>query len=192
MNKRFTIIFLLAVIAGQLAARAEKPYSVDQQGNVVFTSTLENLPLTANEIHRAAVSYIEEAYKHCSFNIVDNNVQKGSVSGTGEFSGIHTQGGIINSQIYSAKIRICVDAKDGRARVRVIARNYDVKSLSDVGTRSAEQMLVSQCEPVGDVYTSKGLKKAFNLLCEKIDKVMAEATDAIKNTMPSASDSSDW
>lgn len=192
MNKRFTILLLLVSMVAQWARSAETSYSVDQQGNVVFASTIENLPLSAEEIHRAAISYIEEAYKHCSFNIVDNNVQKYSVSGTGEFSGIHTQGGIVNSQIYSAKIRISIDAKDGRARVRVIARNYDVKSLSDVGTRSEEQLLVSQCEPVGNVYTSKGFKKAFTLLSEKIDKVLAEATDAIKNTMPSASESSDW
>lgn len=192
MNKQITILLLLVALIGQVARATDATYSVDQQGNVVFTSTIENLPLSADEIHRVASSYIEEAYKHCCFNIVDNNAEKCSVTGTGEFTGLHTQGGLINSQVYSAKIRLSVDAKDGRARIRVITRNYDVKSMSDVGNTSTEQMLVSQCEPVGNVYTKKGLKKAFTLLKEKIDKVMAEATDAIKNTMPSESESTDW
>lgn len=192
MNLRIGILFYLLVLTS-LVGMSGNNYTVDSQGNVVFTSTLENLPLTADEIHQASLAYLEDAYKYTSFQKVESNMQSKSAKGLGEFSGLHTQGGLVTSQVYSTKFHMCIDAKDGRARIRVIVRNYDIVWLSDVGSKNAEQLLVSQCEPIGDAYSSKGHKKAFTILCEKVDALLAEATNTLKNTMPSnSSDSTDW
>lgn len=185
--KRITSLLLL--IIALFCAKAES-YTVDNAGNTVFSRTIEGLGLTAAEIHAAAVEHMENAYKDARYNITDNNATNGSVAGEARLNGIHHQNGIIASQVFSATVKLRVDAKDGRARIRLIARNYDVKQMSDVAKGSEEELLISQCEPVGSVNSGKGFSKAFETLSGIAEKLLNSAEKDIRNTQPAETE--DW
>lgn len=168
-------------------------YKVDDRQNVVFTSTLESLPLTMAEIYQSALTYLNEAYKDTKYDIIEESPDRGFVVGQGKMLGFHQQSGLIKSSTYSMKFNLRVDAKDGRARIQFIVRNYQIKTLSDIGSDEDEEFLVCQCEPIGNVFKDKGHRKAFEFVSGFAEKTISMMDRAIRNTTPSmSSDNDDW
>lgn len=167
-------------------------YTVDNKGNVIFEMTLENLPNDKAEIHASATDYLENAYKDTKYSIVENNLEKGVVTGQGEIVNFHESGGILKSNIYSITFFVRVDAKDGRARIRFVVHNYSLDTLSDIKSESKQELPVSECAPIGSVYKDKGHKKAFEKLQEIADKTLNLVADAIKSATPAIAQDEDW
>lgn len=185
------LFLTLAIACVSLLASANVAFKVDEKRNVVFTATIESLPLTADEIYRSALTYLNEAYKDTSYEIVEDSPEKGAVVGQGKMLGFHQQNGIIKSTTYSMRFLLRVDAKDGRARIQFIIRNYQIKTLSDIGTDGDEEFLVCECNPIGQVYNEKGHQKAFDFVNTFANKTLGLMESAIRNTTPSSSAADD-
>ncbi|MDE6651285.1 MAG: DUF4468 domain-containing protein [Paramuribaculum sp.] len=186
----YRILSIIIGIQFAIVSHADN-YTVDNRGNVIFDKTIENLPLSKDEIYKAAADYIENAYKDTRYNIVENNSEAGNITGEGELINFHEQGGLVKSVLYSLKFYLRVDAKDGRARVRLIARTYSLKTLSDVKSSASEDVIISDCEPIGKV-KNKGHKKAFEILSAFAEKTINNVSEALKSATPAVSADDDW
>lgn len=166
-------------------------YDVDGNGNVVFTSVVESLNLNKDEIRSAALKYLENAYKDTKYKIIQNEEDSG-VMGEGAIVGFHQQGGLAKSKTYSIRFYLRVDAKDRRARIRFIARNYEISTLADIGSDGKEEVLISECKPVGTVHNDKGHQQAFEKLSALAAKTLTSMEKAIKDTVSSSQNNDDW
>lgn len=185
-------ILLAALVCFAYFAGNAQEYKVDDRGNVIFETTVENLPLSADEIYSAGVDYLKNAYKDTRYNIVDDNHDKSTVTGEGGIINFYQDNGIINSALFSIKFQLRIDGKDQRARIRFIARNYSVKILSDIKSDQSEELAITECEPLGVKYSKGPYKKAFKALSELSQKIIGKASDAIKQATPKVASDDNW
>lgn len=189
MLKKLLSIFCCLLFSVSLFA--DPAYSVDNKGNVIFEATLENLPLDAADIHGAALKYLENAYKDTRYEIVENNPQA-NVTGQGNISNFYCHGGLTSSALYSLNFYVRVDAKDNRARIRFVCRNYSIMNMNDAKSSTSEDFLISECSPVGEVHKKKGHKKAFEALSTFAERTLSAVSEAIKSATPAISNDDDW
>lgn len=191
---RLLFAILISIVA--TAASAEKcelcDFKVDAAGNVVFTSLIENLPLSQDDIYIASRNYIENAYKETRYKLLPESNHNGQVGGEGVFSSFFESNSLSKGTIFNAVIHLKIDAKDGRARVQVIVRNYQQVILSDFGNKERMDVLISSTAPLTEnKEKQKMYKKAFSALHELVHKTMFSVRETLNATQPSASAESD-
>lgn len=191
-SNMFKRILLSVIAVAYTATCFAADYKVDNNGNVIFEKTIENLPLNKDQIYKAAIEYLENAYKDTKYEIVENSAEKGFVTGQGNLVNFHEQGGLLKSVTYALKFYLRADAKDNRARLRLIARSYIIQVLSDVKSEGHEEVLICDCMPLGDVHKDKGHKKAFEKLDAFAEKTLNIFADAINSATPATSNDDDW
>jgi hypothetical protein len=193
MKKLLTILVVLASVFS-LSAQSKTTYKVDSKNNVVFTSIIEDLPLSRDEIYKAALSYLETAYKDTRYKITLSSPENGSVAGTGNFASIHEHSNLTSSKIISADFTLRVDAQDGRARMQIIVRKYDLVVLCDTKSKRDEDVLVSSVAPIADNSTDrKNYTKTFEKLSALVDRTFDSVATTLKNTTSAApADNEEW
>lgn len=182
----------LLMLTSLLTSAAPIEYKVNEAGDVVFTAFVENLPLKAADIHRAATEYLSEAYKEAKYDITECNNEKLIVVGKGKFNNFYNHNGILSSDLYSVHFNVRIDSKDNRARLQFIVRNYDIMNLSDIGNKNAESVLISKCSPVGRSLDSKAHRKAFEALMDRAAQVLAAIKVGLQKATPSVEEDNDW
>ncbi|MBD5334708.1 MAG: DUF4468 domain-containing protein [Bacteroides sp.] len=159
---------------------------VDAQRNVVFSLVMEDLPLSSSDILSAANDYLNNAYKDTKYNISAYNPEAGFIIGEGIFNSFFQHNNLVKASIFNAPFQLRIDAKDNRARVQFIARNYEVVELSDMSDKKKNLVLISEAE------NSKMYKNAFKQLEELAGKTIAQMSEAIKAQRPQPVASDEW
>lgn len=189
----FVVNLLVVMFLSQIAGAAEQNYTVDNKGNVVFSVIHENLPVGKEQIHEAALKYLQEAYKDTRYEITYNDREKGIVVGNGIFSAFYESSNLISTKTFNVNFFVRVDAKDGRARIQFIAKQYKVTSLSDVKSNENEDVNIALVAPVADNNTNKkNYTKAFENLKKLVAKTLDNVSEAIKAAQAPIVDGEEW
>lgn len=177
----FVVNLLIVMLTSQVAFATESDYTVDNKGNVVFSVIHENLPVAKEQIHEAALKYLQEAYKDTRYEISYNDIEKGIVVGNGIFTSFYESSNLISTKTFNVSFFVRVDAKDGRARVQFIAKQYNVTSLNDVKSDENEDVDIALVAPISDNKTNKkNYTKAFESLKKLAIKTLDNVSAAIK------------
>ncbi|MCH5178427.1 MAG: DUF4468 domain-containing protein [Prevotellaceae bacterium] len=198
MNKLLLIICALCLSVNIFADKENNEYTIDGEGNVVFTHILENLSMSKQEIYDAAYKYISTAYRDTKYRIIKNSAEDGIVAGEGEFVHFHEANYYPSSYFLNAPIILRVDNKDGRARLSAIVSHY-TGTRTNINKREEIRDRVSQCPPIAKGDKSEKLydrrkklyEKAFVVLSEKVKKTLNEFANSLKASR-SAATNDDW
>lgn len=181
---------ILFILSAQIV-RANT-YTIDPKGNVVFTKTIEGLSLDQEQVYNAALKYLQEAYKDTNYKISISNKEKGIVVGEGSFLAFHQSSNLVKTYTFNIDFWVRVDAKDGRARVQFIAKQYKVTSLSDIGDEKVENVNISEVAPFADHDHSRRYYKAYDDLKPMVDKTLNAVSEAIKSTPALMLEDENW
>lgn len=190
--KLFIISVLLFNI--NLCYSNEIEYKTDDKGNVVYTMTLENLPHSKGDVYKAAKNYFETAYKNTKYKISYESEGDGIIVGTGSFQQFFQGGNAIKVMTFNVDFQLRVDAKDNRARLQIIAKDYQVATISDLGSDDKATISISSVSPFTDNKDNKKTyKKAFETLTELVEKTLKESSESIKSYSPTGNiTTEDW
>lgn len=177
-----------------LSYSKEIEYKSDDKGNVVFTTTLENLPHSKEDVYKAAKKYFETAYKNTKYKISYESEDDGIIIGTGSFQQFFQGGNAIKVMTFNVDFQLRVDAKDNRARLQVIAKDYEIATIRDLGSNEKANISIVTVSPFTDnKEDKKTYKKAFEILAELVEKTLNETSESIKSYTPTADiKSEDW
>lgn len=195
MKKLFfqSLVMLAIILSTSTTILAEEvAYKVNDGGDVVFTVMLEDLPLKATDIHKAATQYLSEAYKEARYEITECNDEKYIVVGKGKFNNFYQHNGLTSSELFSTTFHVRIDAKDSRARLQFIVSNYDVMNLNDLGNKKSESLVISKCSPINKALDNKSHRKAFEALANKADQVLSAIGIGLRKATPAVEEDSDW
>lgn len=189
-------LFILSVLLFNfnVSYSSEIEYKTKDDGNVVFTMTLENLPHSKGDIYKAAKKYFETAYKNTKYKITYESEGDGIIVGTGSFQQFYQGGNAIKVMTFNVDFQLRVDAKDNRARLQVIAKDYEIATISDLGGNEKANICISSVSPLTDNKDNKKTyKKAFENLTELVEKTLIETSESIKSYSPIENiKSEDW
>lgn len=180
-------LFILSVLLFNfnLSYSNEIEYKTDDKGNVVFTMTLDNLPHSKEDVYKAAKKYFETAYKNTRYTISYESEGDGIIVGTGSFQQFFQGGNAIKVMTFNVDFQLRVDAKDNRARLQIIAKDYEVATISDIGSNEKSKISISTVSPFTDNKDQKKTyKKAFETLTELVEKTLKETSESIKSYSP--------
>lgn len=193
---RLLFAFVISIVASTIHAETCEicDFKVDNTGNVVFTALIENLPLSQDDIYFAAHSYLRNAYKDTRYKIISDIQNQGHVCGEGIFSSFFESNSLSKGTIFNATIQLKIDAKDGRARVQIITRNYQQIILNDFGNKEIKDILISSTAPLTEnKEKQKMYKNAFSTLHALIHKTMLSVKESLATTVKSSSgDDDNW
>lgn len=152
---------------------------------VYFVKLIENLPLKANEIYDYSLEYLNEAYKISKYNVSQQNKDKGFLVGEGEFSSFERYGNLISQYTFSCKHSLRIDAKDGRARISVIVKEYNINREKTNG----REILTKSLMDVAPIDTANFEKddmyiKAFNTLRKIATKSINSIESSLRSKQP--------
>lgn len=187
MKKSFRAFFFAALTAVSFhCAAGDIAYKADDNGNVVYTLMLEGLPHSASDVYWAAKKYLESAYKHTKYKITYDSAEDGIVVGTGSFQQFYQGGNVVKVITFNVDFQLRVDAKDNRARLQLIAKDYTMSTLNDLGSNEKANVSIVTVAPIADNKDNKKLyKNAFEAMSEIAAKAMNEAAESIKSFTPS-------
>ena len=175
------IVLLLAsmpVFGGDLKFADAK---LDPRGNVTFTYVLENLPLSTEDVFAASLDYLQKEYRTTKYKDVQTVPDKGVVYGKGEMNSFFTDNGLVSSEVFSAAYYLRLDAKEGKARIQLIFKNYDVQKLSDTSDGKTFEVQISSVAPFANGQNDGRFKKAFKALTENANVVLNSVVYKLKS-----------
>lgn len=190
----FIVNFLVVMLSSQIINATEHDYTIDKKGNVVFSVIHDNLPVGKDQIHEAALKYLQEAYKDTRYEISYNDKEKGIVVGSGVFSAFYESSHLISTKTFNVNFSVRVDAKDGRARIQFIVKQYNITSLSDITSDANEDVDIALVAPIAtdNETNQKNYIKAFESLKKLVDKTLGNVTEAIKAAQAPIEDGEEW
>lgn len=193
---RFLRAVLGAVLLfnGYLCFAQEVEYKPDDNGNLVYTLMLENLPHSKSDVFKAAKNYLETAYKNTKYKISYESEDNGIIVGAGSFQQFYQGGNAITVMTFNVDFQLRVDAKDNRARLQIIAKDYSVATINDLGKNEKANVSIITVAPFTDSKSSKKTyKKAFETLTGIVEKTLNEASESIKSYTPTGNiTSEEW
>ena len=195
MKKSFRAFFFAALTAVSLqCAAGEMTYKADDNGNVIYTLMLEELPHSASDVYGAAKKYFDSAYKHTKYKITYDSAEDGIVIGTGSFQQFFQGGNVVKVITFNVDFQLRVDAKDNRARLQLIAKDYILSTLNDLSANEKTSVSIVTVAPIAENKDNKKLyKNAFDAMSELVAKTMNEAAESIRSYTPSVRVSKeDW
>lgn len=178
-----------------MAEDKKQEYVIDDEGNIVFTRIIENIPMSKAELYEAAYNYINTAYRDTKYKITKNSAEVGTVVGEGEYLHFHEANYYPSSYFLNAPIILRADTKDGRVRLSVTV-SYYTGTRTNVNKREEIHDRISECPPISKMDKKEKLydrrkkvyEKAFVVLSEKVQKTLGEIEDAIKAARSAAAD----
>lgn len=175
-------IFALLFSCFNTCFGSEIEYKQDDNGNVVYTLILENLPHSKKDVYKAAKKYFETAYKNTKYNISYESEKDGIIVGTGSFQQYFQGGNAIKVMTFNVDFQLRVDAKDNRARLQLIAKDYSVATISDIGSNEKTNVTITTVAPFSENKDNKKTyNKAFESLTEITEKTLKEASEYIQS-----------
>lgn len=179
----FIAVSLILMLSPILTYASNKNYSLDDNGNVVFTVVLENLQLKKEEIHEAALKYLQNAYKDTRYEISLNNKEKGILVGNGSFLAFYESSNLIKTSTYNVDFLVRIDSKDSRARLQFIAKQYSITSLSDLKDNEKQNIDICTVAPLAEnKENKKDFSKAFEKFKQLVDKTLKIIKEEIEST----------
>ena len=169
-------------------------YKPDENGDIVYTLTLEDLPFSKEDGFKAAKKYFETAYKNTKYKITYESETDGIILGEGSFQQFFQGGNAIKVMTFNVDFKLRADAKDNRTRLQIIAKNYEVATISDLGGNEKNIISITSVSPfTSNKNNKKTFTKAFETLTSLVDKVLNEASESIKSYSPTGNiKSEDW
>lgn len=195
MKSTFKILIsTVLLISSNLCFGNDINYRTDDRGNIVYTLTLENLPHSTEDIYDAAKKYLQTAYKNTKYKISYESEDNGVIIGSGSFQQFFQGGNAIKVMTFNVDFQLRIDAKDNRARLQIIAKDYSVATISDIGNNEKVNVDIVSVAPFTDNKDNKKTyKKAFETLTEIVEKTLYEASESIRSYSPmSEIKSEDW
>lgn len=186
------IISLLLTIAGSGMVRAaEDDYKVDDEGNIVVSKVVEGINAGKADIYAAALKYIKNAYKVTKYQITTENEKVGTIIGKGNLLNYYSKTIFPSTYYISSDIFLRIDAKEGRVRISVYAQEYGGQRQNANITEELH-VRISDAPPVGDkvIEESSLYVKAFPLLLEQMEKILAEVEETLSKMVSVAVE--DW
>lgn len=181
------VLFLMSVVALHSKDRCSQcDYRIDDTGNLVFCTVLENLPLSQSDIYMVSCDYLRNAYRDTRYKIVEDLAEKGRVIGAGVFESFFQSNSLTKGVIFNAPFHLRIDAKDGRARIQLIARNYNQVVLNDFGGKEKVEVPISTAQPFSEQNNQKIYRNAFESLHEKAHKTILAVKDALDSAVTTA------
>lgn len=186
-------IFTLLLLACCSLVVHAQDYTVDANGNIVVSRTVEGLSGAAGDLYAAAKKYLQESYQVTRYEITTDAPDQGTVVGKGTFLNFHRVTILLNSYTLSAEFTLRIDAKEGRARITLSAHNY-------TGTRQNNNKTEELCDAIADfapVNTvneekKKLYTKAFPVLVECMTSTVDEVEAELREVAGAAALDSDW
>ncbi len=162
-----------------------------KNGDVHFIKIVEGLPLSADEIYDYSFEFIEEAYKITKYQITQQNRVKGFVVGEGEYLSFESRGNMITQYVFNCKHSLRVDCKDGRVRISVIVKEYDI-NIERTGSRNVWHKALVDVAPINkeNWVDSDMYEDAFYHLKKIAKKSIIQLEENLKSKQPS--DAGDW
>lgn len=166
-------------------------YTVDDKGNVVVSTIIENIGASKADIYQSARRYIANAYRETKYEIVQDDKEQGIVTGRGKYLNFYADEKEIvfkfNNRTVgwwtyyvSAEFWLRVEAKDGRARISLYAQSYygqlyKGKTTEQIDVRIADVAPVNEnCTEDAGMYAA-----AFPLLIDRMKTTMADVEKAL-------------
>ena len=196
MKKTILLFMSICLAFSAMAEDKNQEYVVDDEGNVVFSRIIEDIPMSKAELYEAACKYISTAYRDTKYKIVKNSAEAGTVVGEGEYVHFHEANYYPSSYFLNAPIILRADAKDGRVRLSAIV-SYYTGTRTNVNKREEIHDRISECPPIvpkadksDKLYDrrKKLYEKAFVVLSEKVKKTLGEFEESIKASRSAAAD----
>lgn len=186
-------IFTILLLACSAIVVHAQDYSVDANGNIVVSRTVEGLAGASSDLYAAAKKYLEESYRVTRYKIIVDAPDQGTVMGEGTFLNFYRVTILLNSYTLSAEFTLRIDAKEGRARITLSAHNY-------TGTRQNNNKTEELCDAIADyapVNTineekKKLYTKAFPVLVECMTSTVDEVEATLREVAGAATLDSDW
>lgn len=162
-----------------------------KNGDVHFIRIVENLPLTAEEIYDYSLEFIEEAYKITKYQVTQQNRVKGFVVGEGEYLSFESRGNMITQYVFNCKHALRVDCKEGRARISVIVKEYDI-NIERTGSRNVWHKPLVDVAPInkGNGIDVGMYEDAFYHLKKIVNKSVSQLEESLRSKQ--SSDAGDW
>ena len=196
MMKKIILLFMSMCLAFNVMAEDKKQeYVIDDEGNVVFSRIIEDIPMSKAELYEAAYKYISTAYRETKYKIIKNSAEDGIVAGEGEYVHFHEANYPPSSYFLNAPIILRVDAKDGRARLSAIV-SYYTGTRTNINKREEIHDRISECPPITKGDKSEKLydrrkklyEKAFVVLSEKVQKTLGDFEHSLKAARSASAD----
>lgn len=162
-----------------------------ENGNVAFVQIIDELPLTASEIYKSAVEYINDSYRITKYELVQDSPDKGFVIGKGELGSFEKYASFPNQYVFSCSPYLRMDAKDGKCRVSVYLKDYAIiRTNGNIREEIVSNLAdVSPMNPNNDD-REKMYNKAFVSLSGIVLKIMEEISEHLRSVQ--SSDVGDW
>lgn len=185
---------LLFVIITSFASFAQGDgYKIDENNNVIFSAVVENIPATKTDILAAAEKVLRDAYKDTKYEITHSSAQDGFVIGVGQIDGFHEKSGVLNIVTINLEYKIRVDAMNNRARIQLIASDWQVAKFKDTGGKEIHRVKIVDVKPIGEDKTDKGMfEKAFQKLQDFSDRKLKSISEHLQHTESAPASDNAW
>ena len=162
-----------------------------KNGAVNFVKIVEGLPLNANDIYDYSLEFVQEAYRLSKYDVTQEDKSRGFIVGEGLFSDFERYGNLVSQYTFSCKHILRVDAKDGRARISIIVKEYDINRERTNG-RILTKANVTEVSPFIDSgsLNEPMYEKAFEALRKIAIKSIVALEEDLKTKQPA--DDGDW
>lgn len=154
---------------------------------VVFSTIIENIKGTKDEIYSRSLAFFANAYKSANDVIQMKDKDAGTVIGKGIFT-VYSKGGLAPIK-YTCNHTLRIDAKEGRARVILSTSIYDFTISNERHTLPIIATYPIAEKPKG---TKKMYADVFIGLCQRAKETLSSVEKSLKAEGAATNAGDDW